>query len=454
MMKHSLCYSRLKALSYLLVTLVTIGLSSSLWAEEGKTCNIVTKGTYSRGSLQYTNVIYTTDCYIGTPEDKLIVVVIIDKNGALQALRSSSDHLSPTPVIASLRLGSVIGSSKKAAGVNTPTDCQKARYTSDDLKVAPSMGYCIRILLDSGEYFYMHVYTDASGILASGDFFTSPSNNISGNWTAEGYTCGDQTLPEQKVKITEEGDVFTAIKSIGNNCMPAGYTTFRWDSNKDICHLIELTNLGDPATQSMNFTTCTLELTDQEHFKILLPDRNNYAISFQKDGLDSPIPGIELIGIWSSGYECNGQRSMKRITIVKNDAVLTATRQDGDDCMPDGYMQFYYDLNTDVCQWVGTDAPDASFDTFYKCGLLLNPKEGWFSVFFPENKERKEMMFRKIAGISYSPTKVAENLSIQIPYAEYQMSPTQTRTIQGNLELVPTIDGELLWKMSSADFLD
>ncbi len=144
--------------------------------------------------------------------------------------------------------------------------------------------------------------------------------------------------------------------------MPAGYATFRWDSNNNICHLIDLTNLGDFSTQSMNFTTCTLERID--------------------NALGGPL------------------------------------------------------------------------NTLYTCEIFFDSREGWLKISFPKNEERQEMMFRKIAGISHDPTQISENLNIKIPYAEYQMSPTQTRTIQGNLERVPTSDGELLWKMSTADFLD
>ena len=447
MIEYSLGYTRLKALSYLLVTLATIGLSLSLWAEEGKTCTLATKGTF----LQYTDVIYSTDCYT---EDGRFPGILISDEGLLLYAFANLNALSPTPVTASLNLGSFIGSAKKASGVNDPAGCQNAMYVEDKVPTAPSTGYCVRRLLDSGEYFYMYAYTDDSGTLADGKFFTSPSNNIAGNWIAEGYTCKGQPLSEQKVKISEKGDVFTAVKLVGDDCAPTGYATFRWDSKKDICHLIELTNPGELSTQSMNFTACTLKRTDKDNFKIVLPDRDNYTLSFQKEGVDSSLFGESLVGTWSSGYECNGQRSMRRINIELNGTVATAFRQDGDDCMPAGYIQFYQDLDSGVCQWVGADMPDISLDTTYKCEMSLNTLDDLFTLSFPENKERKEIVFRKIAGISHNPTKVAENLSIQIPYAEYQMSPTQTRTIQGNLELVPSSDGTLLWKMSSADFLD
>lgn len=192
---------------------------------------------------------------------------------------------------------------------------------------------------------------------------------------------------------------------------------------------------------------------DKDHFEVHVPTQDNYILSFQKEGIDSPSVGEELVGTWSSGYECNGQRSIKRINIEQHANVLTAIRLDGDDCISLGYIQFYMDLDSGVCQWARDNSSDTPLDVRYTCSPFSGIE--LLSISFPNHEERKEMVFRRIAGIARTPIQVSENLSITIPYAEYQVSPTETRTIQAHLELVPRVDSEeMLWKLSDADFLD
>jgi len=446
-MKHSLRDRSLKALFYSLTTLITIGLSAPLSAaetEKGTTCTVITGETVA----QRTNNIYSNDCYIEM-EGIRFFPGAYDDEGLLGYMFNTSDEFSSAPAIESTALGSLGNfTAKKASGINDPADCSNATYIGGEMKIFPATGYCLRMLLTTGYDLYMYVYLDDSGTFATGSIFTLPSKNISGNWTAEGYTCKGQASSGQSVKIEEKGEVFIGFKLTGDDCMPVGYATFRWDSTRDICQLIELTNPANQ-TQSMTFNACTLEYTDKDHFKIVLPQRDNYSFSFQKESALPSFNGFDsLIGTWSREYECNGQRSMQRLKIEKNEVVFTAVKLDGNDCMPAGYMQFYFDSSLNVCQWIGAD------NSLYGCSIHNNDAAGWFKISFPENEERKAMTFRKIAGVSSNPTKVLENLDIQIPYAEYQISPTQTRTIKGNLQFVPTADGKEMWKLSDSEFID
>jgi hypothetical protein len=52
--------------------------------------------------------------------------------------------------------------------------------------------------------------------------------SLAGKWMVTGYSCPDQSAPqEEKVEILQRGNRATAIKIIGDNCVPAGRITWR-----------------------------------------------------------------------------------------------------------------------------------------------------------------------------------------------------------------------------------
>lgn len=55
-----------------------------------------------------------------------------------------------------------------------------------------------------------------------------PVASLAGIWFASGFTCpGAYVPPEEEIRITQEGSFATAIKVIGDDCVPAGPITWR-----------------------------------------------------------------------------------------------------------------------------------------------------------------------------------------------------------------------------------
>ena len=56
-----------------------------------------------------------------------------------------------------------------------------------------------------------------------GDF-----NYLNGSWVAEGYQCPDHPVGQEKINITwTAASGIVALKTVGDDCVPAGYVTFR-----------------------------------------------------------------------------------------------------------------------------------------------------------------------------------------------------------------------------------
>jgi len=55
-----------------------------------------------------------------------------------------------------------------------------------------------------------------------------PVASLVGTWFASGFTCpGAYVPPEEEIRITQDGPFATAIKVIGDDCVPAGAITWR-----------------------------------------------------------------------------------------------------------------------------------------------------------------------------------------------------------------------------------
>jgi hypothetical protein len=269
--------------------------------------------------------------------------------------------------------------------------------------------------------------------------------DISGNWTANGYTCDAETLLEEKIKIEKNGDVFTAIKMTGDNCIPAGYETFHWDTSRNLCQI-----LGIKTGSTFVYDSCTVEIVDENNFKVIVPDDDNYTFSFQKES-ELPVSEIDITGVWITEVSCyDVSQKPERIKIEKNGAVFTGVKLTGDDCVPAGYMTFFWDSNTDICQATGAEAPLTPPSIFFKCNMSM-VDENHFKLIYPD--DNFEEIYRREGGASQSPPVLSDNLNIEIPYAEFRASPDNIRLIQGELEFVPTDDGLLWWKLLDNHFL-
>jgi len=53
------------------------------------------------------------------------------------------------------------------------------------------------------------------------------SLDLSGRWEASGYQCPWGTFHTEVVEVAHEGEQIVAVKIIGDDCVPAGFETFR-----------------------------------------------------------------------------------------------------------------------------------------------------------------------------------------------------------------------------------
>ncbi len=268
--------------------------------------------------------------------------------------------------------------------------------------------------------------------------------DITGIWNANGYYCDAETPAQEKVQIEKHGEVFSAIKLVGDNCIPAGYETFHWDTRQNVCQIIVL-----DSDSTYAYASCIVEILSQNEFKVVLPDVDNLSISFQKES-DLATLDIDLSGVWITEMSCYDQsRKTERVRVKKNGAVFTGIKLIGDECVPAGYMTFFWDSSRDICQATGAKAPLTPPSLFYKCQMSM-VDENHFKLIYEENFEE---VYRKEGAVPQFPTVVSDNLNIEIPYAEYRVSPTEIRQIEGKLEWVPTDDGLLWWKLLESNFL-
>lgn len=85
---------------------------------------------------------------------------------------------------------------------------------------------------------------------------TSNFKNIEGVWVAEGYNCEDLTNLSEEIRIDKKDNFYFAIKLTGDNCIPAGDTTW-------IGEIIEDKIVGEikgmnPNTREFEFFECEI----------------------------------------------------------------------------------------------------------------------------------------------------------------------------------------------------
>jgi len=113
---------------------------------------------------------------------------------------------------------------------------------------------------------------DDDSIVPVLDQFEIPVD-LAGTWSAVGYECDsadiDISVTPQRIAIThaDNGDV-TAIKTIGDPCVPAGQTTFTGNYNRlDKGFGITWTENSD-IESSINTLAVNIQVTDKDNMHI------------------------------------------------------------------------------------------------------------------------------------------------------------------------------------------
>lgn len=106
------------------------------------------------------------------------------------------------------------------------------------------------------------------------------ANDISGVWSSNDYECPAGTNHIEKFKIEKNEGVYTAIKLIGDDCVPTGFVTFVWDSNSNNCRIFG-GNISNPASA---IGECRVSIESEENF-VIFPDATvlENRLEFKKD---------------------------------------------------------------------------------------------------------------------------------------------------------------------------
>ena len=114
----------------------------------------------------------------------------------------------------------------------------------------------------------------------------SQANDISGVWNSSDYECPAGIQHIEKFKIVKNEDVYTAIKLVGDACVPAGFVTFVWDSNRNNCRIFG-GQASDPASV---IGECSVSIENEENF-VVFPDATilENRLEFKKDSYASSL---------------------------------------------------------------------------------------------------------------------------------------------------------------------
>ncbi|MEK8019356.1 MAG: hypothetical protein VSS75_020990 [Candidatus Parabeggiatoa sp.] len=113
--------------------------------------------------------------------------------------------------------------------------------------------------------------------------FQAQANDITGIWISKDYTClGGTAPPTEKIKIEKKDSVFTAIKLVGDDCVPAGDLTFYWDTSTDNCQI-----QSSPAFSSeASLSPCRVKVVDNNNFELSV---GSGIVKFSKPSLNLKV---------------------------------------------------------------------------------------------------------------------------------------------------------------------
>ncbi len=447
-MKHPLRYTRLKALSYSL-TAVTIVLSAPLLAETGsEPANIY--GAFA-------DFCETPDL-LNSPTCNMAYVNGYASREEANQRAIEKCGLPGCEVFAELT--NACGVHAEVAHVwehNGETMNYSFYFYTDqsDAEAYPVLSDLQAYLLDACENYQREEHGQKPGytfkpcsIVESSCPSTVVVPDITGIWNSSDYECNGEAVAQTQIRIEKHGDVFSAIKLNGDKCLPAGYETFLWDTKRNVCKIL----LKDP-DGSFEYGACTVETLGKNDFKVVIPTNATVAeLSFKKEGeLPAQEEIIDISGNWVAEYDCFGVEKPERVKVEKNGAVFAGIKLEGDDCVPAGYVTFYWDSSRDSCRIATASETALLPSNFEKCSLSITDANH-FTLRYSEYGNWP-MDFRREGGASQFPAVVSENLDIKIPYAEYRSSRYKTKLLKGKLKFVPKDDGALWWKLQSNEFL-
>jgi hypothetical protein len=91
--------------------------------------------------------------------------------------------------------------------------------------------------------------------------------DLNGTWSATGYQCPNGTFHQEEVKITHTGNTLSAIKTIGDPCVPAGKTTFTGTFNTAKNYYDVKFTTGSAASPASGQANGTLTVTSKNQLE-------------------------------------------------------------------------------------------------------------------------------------------------------------------------------------------
>ncbi len=151
----------------------------------------------------------------------------------------------------------------------------------------------------------------------------------------------------------------------------------------------------------------------------------------------------DISGIWiSDDYQClAGVEYTEKIKIEKNNSVFTAIKLEGDECVPSGYVTFFWDTSNNTCRSIGTSAPFVPPSVFFDCQVNVIDEQN-FSVI--SGSVEGTITYRKFSELPA--VTIAPNFDIHIPNVDFTSSGI-TNNLWVDLKFVTTTNGELLWQL-------
>jgi hypothetical protein len=101
--------------------------------------------------------------------------------------------------------------------------------------------------------------------------------DLSGRWSATGYTCFGQEPPTEEFVVVQTGTSIVVTKTIGDPCVPAGKTTFSGDLQTGAITYV----VGTSAAPASGTTAGTIHVVDANHFTTTY---SSYGASFTRLG--------------------------------------------------------------------------------------------------------------------------------------------------------------------------
>ena len=108
---------------------------------------------------------------------------------------------------------------------------------------------------------------------------SSKGIDLSGSWLAHGYICRG-AVPEEKVRIQHKGNVVTAIKEKGDECIRSGEVTFtgKYDGTKTTIPVEMHMRRPNASTYPLR-VPASLEIVDSDSLVLVY---NGIKITFEK----------------------------------------------------------------------------------------------------------------------------------------------------------------------------